>query len=319
MRKSLLAAAAALSLFGAGAQAQEYPTREIRLICGFPAGSGADIMYRHIAEKLSALAGKPVLVENRPGVQGHLAHVQTAKSKPDGYTLSLQGGSSLASINYLLKSPPVDPLKDFDYIGMVLRQGWYLSVDNKSPVKNVAELTALLKQKGAKGSYAVSTNTGIVFAELYKAAAGLETVQVNYKTIMDSLNDLNAGNVDMSMTDPPFTIASLRAGRFRVLAVSTGTRVAATPDIPTMAESGIPGIDVDVWWSLQGPAGMPKPVRDKLTQWVKQIVTSEDTKKFYQTIGTDPLVGDGDETRALIVKDMDRWRDWTKRAKIEPQ
>jgi tripartite-type tricarboxylate transporter receptor subunit TctC len=319
MRKIGLVSVLLASLAATGVQAQEYPTREIRLMCGFPAGSGADIMYRHIAEKLSALAGKPVLVENRPGVQGHLAHVHTARAKPDGYTLSLQGGSSLASINFLLKNPPVDPLKDFDYIGMVLRQGWYLSVDAKSPIKTIAELTAHLKQKGAKGSYAVSTNTGIVFAELYKAAAGLETVQVNYKTIMDSINDLAAGNVDMSMTDPPFTIASIRAGRFRAIAVSTGTRVNATPDIPTMAESGVPGIDVDVWWSMQGPAGMPAPVRDKLAGWLKQIVNSEETKKFYVGIGTDPLIGTGEETRALIVKDMDRWRDWVKRAKIEPQ
>ncbi len=319
MRKFGLLTTLLAGLAATGAQAQDYPSREIRLICGFPAGSGADIMYRHIAEKLSAAAGKPVLVENKPGVQGHLAHVTVAKAKPDGYTLTLQGGSSLASINFLLKNPPVDPLKDFDYIGMVLRQGWYLAVDAKSPIKTVAELTAILKQKGSKGSYAVSTNTGIVFAELYKAGAGLETVPVNYKTIMDSMNDLAGGNVDMSMTDPPFTIASLRAGRLRALAVSTGKRVAATPDIPTMEESGIPGIDVDVWWSIQGPAGMPKPVRDQLGKWIHQIVTSDDTKKFYAGIGTDPLIGTGEETRALIIKDMDRWRDWVKRAKIEPQ
>jgi tripartite-type tricarboxylate transporter receptor subunit TctC len=244
--------------------------------------------------------------------------MQTAKAKPDGYTLSLQGGSSLASINFLMKNPPVDPLKDFDYVGMVLRQGWYLSVDTKSPIKTIAELTAHLKQKGAKGSYAVSTNTGIIFAELYKAAAGLETVRVNYKTIMDSMNDLSAGNVEMSMTDAGFTIASIRAGRLRPLAVSTGKRIAATPDIPTMEESGIPGIDVEVWWSMQGPAGMPAPVREKLGAWLEQIVASEETKKFFAGIGTESLAGSGDDTRALIIKDVERWRDWVKRANIDP-
>ncbi len=318
MRKAFLMASVVASVAAANTQAQEYPSREIRLICGFPPGSGADINYRHIAERLSVLAGKPVLVENRPGLQGHLAHTQTAKAKPDGYTLSLQGGGSLSSINFLFKDPPVDPLKDFDYIGMIMRQGWFLSVDAKSPIRTVADLTAHLKTKGPNGSYAVSTSVGIVFAELYKAAAGLQTVQVNYKTVMDSLNDLAAGNVDMSMTDAPFTLASIRAGRLRAIAVSTRQRRSAMPDIPTMEESGVPGIDVDVWWSMQGPAGMPAPVRAKLAGWLNQILTSEETKKFYASVGADPLIGTGEETRALIIKDMERWRDWVKRAKINP-
>ena len=154
---ALFAGAAAIP-----ANAQEYPTREIKLICGFVAGSGADVMYRFMAERLQQIAGRPVVVENRPGAQGHIATAFVAKSKPDGYTILPAGGSGLASMNYVLKNPPVDPLKDFDFIGGVLKQGWYLSVDAKSPIKTVAELTEHLKKKGDKGSYATSTNFGTI-------------------------------------------------------------------------------------------------------------------------------------------------------------
>lgn len=318
MRKSLVFASV-LCAVGSGVQAQEYPTREIKLICGFVAGSGADVMYRFMAERLQQIAGKPVVVENRPGAQGHIATAYVAKSKPDGYTILPAGGSGLASIRYVLKNPPVDPLKDFDYIGGVLKQGWYLSVDAKSPIKTVAELTEHLKKKGAKGSYATSTNFGTIFAELYKGATGLQTLQVNYKTIGDSANDLASGTVDMAMSDPIYTIANVRNGRIRALAVSTGERVAATPDIPTMKELGIPGVDLGVWWSVQVPAGTPKPIRDKIGGWFNQMLKMEETKKFFNNIGTDPFIASPEETRELIVKDMENWKNWVQSAKIEPQ
>lgn len=319
MRKLAWAAALFGSVAATGVSAQEYPTREIKLICGFVAGSGADVMYRFMAERLQQLAGRPVVVENRPGAQGHIATAFVAKSKPDGYTILPAGGSGLASMNYVLKNPPVDPLKDFDFIGGVLKQGWYLSVDAKSPIKTVADLTEHLKKKGGNGSYATSTNFGTIFAELYKNAAGLQTVQVNYKTIADSANDLSSGTIDMAMSDPIYTIANIRSGRIRALAVSTGERVAATPDIPTMKELGVPGIDLGVWWSVQVAAGTPKPIRDKIGGWFNEMLKMEETKKFFNNIGTDPFIASPEETRALIVKDMENWKTWTQQAKIEPQ
>ncbi len=319
MQKPTLIVALLAGIAATPLQAQEYPSREIKLICGFVAGSGADVMYRFMAEKLQQIAGKPVVVENRPGAQGHIATAFVAKSKPDGYTILPAGGSSLASIGYLMKTPLADPLKDFDYIGTVLKQGWYMTVDTKSPIKTVAEMTAHLKQKGSKGSYATSTNFGTVFAELYKAATGLETVQVNYKTIADSANDLASGTIDMAMADPIYTISNLRNGRIRALAVSTGQRVAATPDIPTMTELGIPGVDVGVWWSVQVAAGTPKPIRDTIGKWFTQMLSMDETKKFFANIGTDVFISSPEATRDLIVKDMESWKNYVARAKIEPQ
>ncbi len=298
--------------------AEEYPSREIKLICGFPAGSGADITYRFVAEKLRALAGKPVIVENRPGLQGYLASAEVAKSKPDGHTIMLAGGSGLAAVRFVLKHSPVDPLNDFDYIGTLLKQGWYMSVAANSPVRSVSELTSYLKTKGSKASYATSTNMGTVFAELYKAAAGVQPLQVNYKGINDAMNDLSSGQVDMAMTDPPFTIGGIQSGRVRALAVSTAKRVAATPEIPAMAELGFGDIDFTVWWSIQVAAGTPKPIRDQLAKWFEAVLQMDETKGFFASIGSDVFISSPENTRALIIEDMEQWREYARRARIEP-
>ncbi len=308
----------AVLLLSQSCYGEGYPTREIKLICGFPAGSGADITYRFVAEKLRPLVGRPVLVENRPGLQGYLASAEVAKSKPDGHTIMLAGGSGLAAVRYVLKHSPVDPLKDFDYIGTLLKQGWYMSVATDSPAKSVSELTAYLKTKGSKASYATSTNMGTVFAELYKAAAGVQPLQVNYKGISDAMNDLSSGQIDMAMTDPPFTIGSIHNSRIRALAVSTAKRVAATPDIPAMAELGFDDIDFTVWWSIQVAAGTPKPIRDQLAKWFETVLQMDETKRFFASIGSDVFISSPDDTRALLVEDMERWRGYVSLAQIEP-
>ena len=298
--------------------AEEYPSREIKLICGFPAGSGADVTYRFVAEKLRPLVGKPVIVENRPGLQGYLAAAEVAKSKPDGHTVMLAGGSGLAAVRFVLKHSPVDPLNDFDYIGTLLKQGWYMSVGANSPARSVSELTSYLKTKGSKASYATSTNMGTVFAELYKAAAGVQPLQINYKGSNDAMNDLSSGEVDMAMTDPPFTIGGIHSGRIRALAVSTAKRSAATPDIPAMAELGFGDIDFAVWWSIQIAAATPKPVRDQLARWFEAVLQMDETKKFFASIGSEVFISSPESTRALIIEDMEHWREYARRAKIEP-
>jgi tripartite-type tricarboxylate transporter receptor subunit TctC len=314
----LAALISALLWSGKPGFSQEFPSREIKLICGFAPGGGADITYRFIAEKLRLLVGKPVIVENRPGLQGYLAATEVAKSKPDGHTIMLAGGSGLSSVKFLFKNPPIDPMIDFEYVGSLLKQGWYLSVDAKSPIKSIPELTEHLKTKGNKASYATSTNIGTVFAELYKAAAGVQPLQVNYRTVGDSLNDLASGQVDMAMTDPPFTIGNVGSGKIRALAVSSGRRVAATPDVPAMAEFGYKDIDFSIWWSIQVAAGTPKPIRDQLARWFEAVLQMEDTRKFFASIGSDVFISSPEQTRALILQDMDRWRDYVERAKIEP-
>jgi tripartite-type tricarboxylate transporter receptor subunit TctC len=300
------------------AVAQEYPSREIKLVCGFVAGSGADVIHRYFAEKLKTLIGKPVIVENKPGASGNLAHTYVAKSKPDGYTVYPVGGTALAASLYLFKNPPTDPLKDFEPLTALIKQPWVLIVDAKSPFKTLPELTAFLKEKKNKASYSTSTTTGIIVGELYKSIAGLETVQVNYKTIGDSLNDLLSGTIDFAMADAAFSLGQIKNGRVRALATSSGTRMKSMADIPTMIEGGVPGIDVTVWWAVQLPTGTPKPILDTLQAWFTEILNMPETEQFLANIGTDVFKTTPGETRALLEQEIRNWADYVRLAKIDP-
>jgi tripartite-type tricarboxylate transporter receptor subunit TctC len=310
--------AAATMLSFAPVHAQDYPTHEIRLVCGFVAGSGADVIHRYFAEKLRVLAGKPVIVENKPGVSGNLAHSYVAKAKPDGYTVYPVGVTALAASVHLYTTPPVDPLKDFDPLTALLKQPWVLVVDAKSPFKTLPELTAFLKEKKSKASYSTATTTGIIVGELYKTIAGLETVQVNYKTIGDSLNDLRSGTIDFAMADAAFTLGQMKQGTVRALATSSGVRMKSMADIPTMIEGGVPGIDVTVWWAVELPAGTPKPIADKLNGWFTEILQMPETEKFLTNIGTDVFMTTPAQTRALIEQEIRKWGEYVRVAKIDP-
>jgi tripartite-type tricarboxylate transporter receptor subunit TctC len=318
VRAALLAAAALSFAVPSSAQEQDYPSREIRLVCGFVAGSGADVIHRYFAEKLKVLTGKPVIVENKPGASGNLAHSYAAKSKPDGYTIYPVGGTALAASLVMFKQPPIDPLKDFEPLTALIRQPWVLIVDAKSPHKNLRDLTAYLKEKKNKASYSTSTTTGIITGELYKSIAGLETVQVNYKTIGDSLNDLLSGAIDFAMADAAFSLGQAKQGKVRILAISSGERVKAMGDVPTMAEGGVPGIDVTVWWAVQLPAGTPKPILDKINGWFTEILKMPETEAFLANIGTDVLITTPAQTRALLEKEIKLWGDYARVAKIDP-
>jgi tripartite-type tricarboxylate transporter receptor subunit TctC len=233
-----------------GAHAQSYPNADIHFVTGFPPGSGADVITRFFAEKLRPVAGRTILVENKVGASGAISIEYVARSKPDGYTILFNAGSATAASMHLMKSPPVDVLKSFEIAATINRQAFMLVVDAKSPYHSVPELTAAMKQKGEKASYATAAPSGIVMGEMYKAITGVKAVEVRYKDAVGSLNELMDGKLDYGMHDPVFSLAQAREGRLRILAHSSGTRLNAIPDVPTMAESGVPGMDLTSWWAL---------------------------------------------------------------------
>lgn len=298
---------------------QDYPNRPIKLVCGFVAGSGADIVHRYLAEKLRVLTGNPVIVENKPGASGNLAHAYVANSRPDGYTVYPVGGSTLASSLHIFKTPPIDPIKDLEPVGTLLKQPWLLVVDAKSQFKTVPDVTAHLKEKKEKASYSTATVPGTVMGEMYKNIAGLQMVQVNYKTMGDSLNDLMNGTLDVGFADAAYSLREQQNGRLRILAVSTAARTRAMSDVPTMAEGGVPGIDITVWWATMVPAGTPPAIKERLRGWFDQILRMEDTEKFLRSIGTDVFISTPEETAAYLAQDIKRWDEAIKIAKIQPE
>jgi tripartite-type tricarboxylate transporter receptor subunit TctC len=322
LRLKSLARAAALALVAAAiagaAQAQTYPSQDIRLVCAFPAGSGADVLVRYFAERLRPVTGRTVIVENKAGAAGNIASEYTARSKPDGYTIFVHAATAVAANMHLFKNPPVDVGKTIQIAATINRQPFMLVVDAKSPYKTVAELTAAMKAKGDKATYATAAPNGIIMGELYKAATGIQAIEVNYKSAPDSLNEILSGKLDYGMHDPVFSLAQQREGRLRILAVSTGKRLQAIPDLPTMAESGVP-MDLTGWWAAMVPTGTPKPVIDQIHKWFGEIVSTDETKKFLNSFGGDPNVMTPDEAQAQFLKEIRNWGDYVKMAKIQPQ
>jgi tripartite-type tricarboxylate transporter receptor subunit TctC len=301
------------------ARAQDYPTQDIRFICGFPAGSGADVLVRYFAEKLRPLAGRPVIVENKVGAAGNIAAEFTARAKPDGYTVHVHAGSAVAANQHLFKRRPFDAVKDLQVVATLNQQPFMVMVPAASPHKTLAELTAAMKQKGDNASYAQSNTTGKVMGALYTQATGITAVEVPYRTANDSINDFASGRLDYGMMDPVFALSQARAGRLRMLAVSTPKRMQAVPELPTMTEAGTPGVEMVGWFAAMVPSATPRPVVEKLNKWLNEILATEETRKFLNQFGGDPYISTPDEGQARMAKDVKDWEHYVKIAKIEPQ
>ena len=319
-RKEFLRAAGAVTLASTlpaarSAFAQEYPSQDIRLIVGFPPGSGADIFVRYFAEKLRPIAGRSVIVENKVGANSNIATEFVARSKPDGYTLYPFACTTVAASMHLFKNPPVDVGKELQVAATTSNLAFMLVVDAKSPYKNVAELTAAMKKKGSAASYAVAANPGIIMGSIYKNTAGLEAVEVQYRSAPDSLGEMASGKVDYGLHDPIFALAQQREGRLRVLAVSTGQRLQAQADLPTMTESGVP-MDLNLWWGVMVAAATPKPIVDKINQWFSQIVSTEETKKFLNAAGADPMITSPEKCQEMFLTAIKEWGEYVRMAKI---
>ena len=312
------AVSAALLAFAPAGMAQDYPSQDIHLICGFPAGSGADVIVRYIAEKLRPISGRNVIVENKVGAAGNIAVEHTARSKPDGHTIFIGGGSGVAGNMNIFKKPPVDVPTQMFAAATLHRQAFMLAVDAKKPWKTVAELTAHLKQRGDKASYGTSAAAGQVMGEMYKAKTGVQPVQVVYKTAQDSLNDLLAGNIDFGTIDPQFGTSQSRAGRLRILGVSTPTRLESTPDLPTMKEGGV-DMEFTAWWAAIVPIATPKPVVEKINKWINDIMSTPESKAFFAAAGGDPWINTSADANAFLIKSIKDWGDYVKLAKIEQQ
>ena len=302
------------------AQAQDYPAHEIRSLCNYAPGSGADIIVRFYSDRLAKLAGKPVIVENKVGANGSLATDALAKSRPDGYTILITPASStIASAPYLFRSLPFDTEKDFAAVTTIASLSFVIMVDAAKPVKSIDELIAQLKSRPNDGFYGTTNNTGVIAAELFKTKAGLRTTYVPYKQNAQALTDLLLGQLDFLTFDATWAAGQAKGGKIRILAATATKRSVALPDVPTLTELGYGGNDVSPWWGVVVAAGTPRPVIDRLAAWLNQITNAEDTKQFLANSAFDPLPGSPDQMQALLKSDAARWKRYVELAKIEPQ
>jgi tripartite-type tricarboxylate transporter receptor subunit TctC len=298
--------------------AQDFPAHPINVYVGFPPGSGADILTRFYADKMSAILKQPVLVQNKPGANGNIAAETVARSKPDGYSLLFGPSAAIAGGKFLYKNMPVDSLKDYAMVAPLNELGFMLAVSRKSPITTVPDLTAHLKANPDR-SYGTANSMGIGSALLYLNSVGAQATNVGYKTTADGMRDLEAGFLDFMLVDSVFGATQVKEERLRALAVTTTKRLPRLEEIPTMQEAGIAKYDVTGWFMVLAPAGTPEGVVDKLNAAVTEISKTDAAKAFFANLASVPLVDTPQGARQKLVDDIEQWRLIAKLGNIEPQ
>ena len=319
--KSFCAVAALLGVGGAtdSARAQTYPARAITLVIPFAPGGSTSIVGRAIADKMSELLGEKVVVDNRPGAGGTVGTKAVAKSDPDGYMLLLGYTGTLAIGPSLYKNPGYDPRKDFAPIGMIGNAPNSLVVNPSFPAKTVAELITYAKANpgtinfGSAGAGTASHITGEYFAR----SAGITLVHIPYKGTGPALTDLLGGHIPMAFAPIPASHANVSAGLLRALAVTSTTRSGLLPDVPTIAESGLPGFDASLYYGLVAPAGTPRPVIDILNRELRAALASSEVKKQLGLDGTEITPGTPEDYADFIDRDEKKWSQLVKASGVE--
>jgi tripartite-type tricarboxylate transporter receptor subunit TctC len=299
----------ALATGTGGAIAQPYPNRPIKMIIAFPPGGTSDFVGRIVAAKLSELLGQQVVVDNRGGATGLIGTQAVAKSAPDGYTILL-APSDFTLIPSLQESPPYDPVKDFAPVGKVLDYPHVLVATPSLPANNARELIALAKQKPGQINYASGGNGGTnhISGEWFKSQAGIDLTHVPYKGNGPAITDLLGDRVQLLFTSTGPVEGYLKTGKLKAIAVTGKTRLPSLPDVPTIAESAIPGYEFTLWYGVVAPAGTPRPIIDRLNAELRKAMDSAEVKERLASIGGDLTVGTPDEFGALMKSEMVRWR-----------
>lgn len=306
------------ALLAAGqAQAQPYPSKPVRVIVASAPGGGADFVARLMSGKLSEALGQQVFVENRSGAGSTIGYEYGVKSAPDGYTLTMITGSY--SINPSLYPVRFDPLKDFTPIIWVARGPYVIVVHPSLPVRTTRELIALAKARPGAITYGSSGQGAIVHltTELFLYMAGVKMTHVPYKGGGPAMTDLLAGQIQLVFATAPVGLPQVKAGRLRALAVTTSERVPAEPNIPTVAESGVPGYEVTNWHGLIGPRGLSRPVVERLNAEVAKILRQKEMEERLQSDGLAPAGGTPEQLYEQIRKELDLWRGVVQRAGIK--
>jgi tripartite-type tricarboxylate transporter receptor subunit TctC len=309
---------AAACLLAASAQAQ-YPNKPIRIVVPFPAGSATDTIARILGQSVSAAVGQPVIIDNKAGADGAIAGAEVVKSAPDGYTLFMATNSPMAVAVAMKKVPPYDPLADFTPITDVGRYTFFLYINAQTPIKSFRELVDYAKANPGKLNYATGNTTGIVSFAQMNSLAGIEMTHVPYKGEPQAVTDIIAGRVQLLWATPTTGLAHLKDGKLRALATNLKARSSLLPDVPTMAEVGIPGYSVVSWAALYAPAKLPRELQTRVhkefTDAMKRpdVVAQMDKQAFLLT-GSTP-----EELAAFTRSQLEAYRSILKSVGIQPE
>jgi tripartite-type tricarboxylate transporter receptor subunit TctC len=308
MKKLLRAAALGASLMlAAGPAAAQYPTKPVRIIVPYLAGGPVDTTARVIQQALSRALGQPVIVENKPGADGAIAAQAVIASAPDGHTLFFGGSSTMVSVPVLRKIPPFDPVADFTPISLIGRYAFCMFVHPEVPAKTVAEFVAYARANPDKLNYATSNLTEFMFAAQLMKSTGISMVRVPYKGAAQAIPDLIAGRVQLDFVPISAGLAHVKDGRLRILATVLPQRVAVAPDVPTMAEAGMPGVTVSPWQGIFGPPKLPREIVERLSRELKLILQSPEVRAQYDKQGFQPEPSTPESLTAMLKSDVQTW------------
>jgi len=308
-----------LASFGAVAQQPAYPERPITMVVTFAAGGSSDVLARAVADALSRGLGKQVAVDNRPGAGGHIGAEVVARAAPDGYTILFGTNGTLGIGPALYKNLRYDPLHDLAPVGLLHTLPLMLIVNQSIPAKTVKELIAYAQGNPGKPSFASSGVGGVshLAGELFKEEAKIDIVHVPYKGGGAAVPDLLSGRVAMMLETIPNALTLVRGGQMRAIAVTTKERSPSAPDIPTVAESGLPDFDVSAWTGLFVPAGTPRAIIDRLNLETKKIASDKAYVDLIQKMGTDVASSTPEAFGAFVRDDVARWTEVIQRSGIQ--
>jgi len=313
----LLAAALAAVFTTAAAAQGAYPSAPVKLVVGFPPGGANDILARLIGAKLQDAWGQPVVTENKPGANAIIATDFVAKSAPDGYTLLIGASGAMTFNPGLYQKLPYDPVRDFAPVTMLGSFPLVLAVHPGVPAQSVKELVAHARSVGGKLNYAAGSTPFQLVAELFKNQTGVAIAHIPYKGSAAAVSSVIANDTQLTFVDAPPVLGQIRGGKVRGLAVTSRTRAATLPELPTMIEAGIADFDVVLWASLFAPAGTPRPVVERIHQGVVKAMQLPDVRERMLALGITPVGNTPEELAAIVKVDLEKWTRVAKQAGVK--
>jgi len=315
LKKACLAFLLAVLPFSVEAQ---YPAKPIRVVVPFPAGSATDTIARVLANPVSQSLGQPVVVENKAGADGAIAAAEVAKSAPDGYTLLMATNSPMSAVPALKKNPPYDPVADFTPVTDVGRYTFFIVVHPEVPAKSLAELIGYARANPGKLNYATGNTSGIVSTAYFASLARIELVHVPYKGEPQALTDLAAGRVQLMFVSSGTSLPLLRDGRLRALVTTLGRRSPLLPEVPTIAEAGMPQFSLTSWAGLFGPAKMPREITERLNREFIAAMGRAEVQAALDKQGFALNPSSPEQLAQLVKEQLESYRRVLRAAGVEP-
>lgn len=301
------------------ALAQNWPARPIRLVIPFGAGAASDMVARRLAERLQAALGQPVVVENKAGASGQIAAELVVKAPPDGYTLFLTSNTTHSANPFLFKKLNYDPVKDFTPIARVCAFPFVLVVESRTPVSTAKELVALARRQ-RNTAYGYGNSTGQIAGAALSRLTGMNSIAVPYKSVPQVVADLLGGQIQYAFVDMANAFPQIQAGRLKALAVSSEARSALMPNLPTITEeTGLEGFDLTAWGAVFGPAGMPKPIVDRLVHELATITGDPEFRERLLKAGVEAQTSTAQELQVFVDRQLLVWGTKVRDAQIEPE